>query len=856
MGELTPLMKQYYSIKEENKENVLFFRLGDFYEMFDNDAQEVSRLLNLTLTHRGKVPMCGIPYHAAKNYIKRLLEYGKKIAICEQIKLTDNPKELAQREVIQVITPATVTDLDYLVSDNYNFIMAIYRKGIGYCDISTGDFILVPLDKKNRINNIKSEIEAIQPREILVSEDEYFVDSDFRNIIDLTSSLVTKLPNWYFSKTKGYNLLSLHLGVTNLNAFALDSKNFLNSVGGCLLKYISETSKSSLKQINTIKVRTTSSNLQIDDSSRRNLELFASLYDGNKKFSLYSTINRCRTAGGNRLLKSYLTNPLINIDEILFRQKWVSYFFDNHSERERVRKILSTSMDMVRLVTAITLKRAKPHDLVGIKYTLKAFFNLIDGKYQIYSPLNDSIFQKDEIFKLMNLYKTIDSAINEECLGPFMEGKVILPNYDSELDDKRQLKDNGKEVLEQYLDKIKNETGISILKLGHNKILGYFLEVPKGQVSKVPDSFYRKQTLVNGERFTTDELKDSEKRILLAAEDSAEREKKLFDGIVNKISDESIILNMIGNFIATLDVFSGLAELAVDSSYIKPEILDSNILDIKGGRHPVVEKQLENGEFVPNDLDSKFHFNLITGPNMAGKSTYLRQNALIIILAQIGSYVPAQSAKIGIVDKIFCRVGASDNLARGESTFLIEMEEAAYILRNCTERSFVIMDEIGRGTSTQDGMSLAYAIMRDLVKKGTNTLFATHYHELTLMDTSGLRLLTLKVIENKEHITFVRKVIEGTANSSYGIHVAKMAGLPNDVVLEAKKFQKTHFADYSMSQNDLFVQNEEDIQDMPLQNVNAMEEIINEIKNFDSDTSTPVQALIKLATLKEKADCL
>ena len=443
----------------------------------------------------------------------------------------------------------------------------------------------------------------------------------------------------------------------------------------------------------------------------------------------------------------------------------------------------------------------------------------------------------------------IDKAINEQCLGQFQEGQVILDGYNELLDQRRALRDHSDVILKGYLDKVKAESGITILKLGYNRVFGYYLEVPKGQTSRVPDYFYRKQTLVNGERFTTDELMQYEKDILQANAQAETLERQLYDEILASVLQINAYLMAIGHFLSTIDVFQALATLAVDSSYVCPEMTLEDILEIKDGRHPVVEKQLPPGGFVVNGLDMSVRFALITGPNMAGKSTYLRQNALIILLAHVGSFVPASSARIGIVDKIFCRVGATDNLARGESTFLVEMQEAAFILRNCTRQSFVIVDEVGRGTSTQDGMSIAYAMMKSLIEKGAKTLFATHYHELTMLDTSGIRLLTLDVEEEKGSVTFLRKVKEGVANSSYGIHVAKMAGVPAPVIKDARTFQTRHFADYTMNQGSLFTS------DIGFEEPEAESSaLVNALKDINLDECTPMQALIHLSKLKEMAE--
>ena len=846
----TPLMKQYKEMKSQYSDMVLFFRLGDFYEMFDEDAKEVSALLNLTLTHRGDSPMCGIPYHAAKNYIKRLLDCGKKIAICEQMELSENSKALARREVVRIVTPATVVDEDFLDDKSFNYIICFFQYALAFCDVSTGDFHIRALDPKNKVQAVRSVLQQLSPREILVCEDEYFLDFDFKAAIDSYPAMVTKLAPWYFSQKGCYKILCEQAKVKSLAAYGLKDNDKLVCPAGALIRYITETSKSSVSHLTDYKVDNEDSFVSMDESSRKNLELFANLYDGSSRYTLFDTINRTRTSGGSRLLKNWIAFPLRDLNQIMFRQQWVRFFVDTPSELARVREALCGAMDLSRLYTRVLLKRAVPHDLVGIKQTIGSFFNLVSDNTEKYFSLLEKSLDQDALSACAALMQRIDKAINEQCLGQFQEGQVIRSGYNELLDQRRALRDHSDEILKTYLDKVKAESGITILKLGYNRVFGYYLEVPKGQAARVPDYFYRKQTLVNGERFTTDELMQYEKEILQANAQAELLERQLYDEILADVLQIDAYLMAIGHFLNTVDVFQALATLAVDSSYVCPEMTQDDVLEIRDGRHPVVEKQLPPGGFVANGLDMSVRFALITGPNMAGKSTYLRQNALIILLAHVGSFVPASSARIGIVDKIFCRVGATDNLARGESTFLVEMQEAAFILRNCTRQSFVIVDEVGRGTSTQDGMSIAYAMMKSLIEKGSKTLFATHYHELTMLDTSGIRLLTLDVVEEKGSVTFLRKVKEGVANSSYGIHVAKMAGVPASVIKDARSFQTRHFADYTMNQGSLFTA-EIGYDDEPAASDSAL---ASALKGINLDECTPMQALIQLAKLKEMAE--
>lgn len=853
----TPLMKQYREMKADYADTVLFFRLGDFYEMFDDDAVEVSSLLNLTLTHKGDDPMCGIPYHAARNYIKRLLDLGKKIAVCEQTELPQNGKNLAKREVVRIITPATVVDEDYLGGFDFNYVLSVFRTDCAWCDISTGEFKIRSLEKTARIQDIQTVIEMLRPKEILVCDDEYFLDSAFKEAVDSSGAMITKLAPWYFNIKNGYKLLCDIAGVANLSSFGLESSDKGIGPAAALMKYVQETSKASVRHLANYKVEQDARYVGLDMSTRRNLELFNNLHDGSARYSLFSSINKCRTYGGTRLLKTWISLPLRSLSQIEERQKNVKFFYDNKDELDRVKDLISGAMDLNRITTRVFLNRAVPHDLTGLSQAVRTFVQIVSANPEHYSLLFETPLSDKEAFEgAIELASEIERAIEPSFLGQFNAGEVILRGYDEELDRLRDLQSHSDSLLKDYLEEEKAASGITILKLGYNRVFGYYLEVPNGQLSKVPEHFIRRQTLVNGERFTTPKLKDYEYEILRSSDQAARLEEQLFKNLVQKASKLSVVLNIMGNFMNLVDVYQGLAVLAIERNYVCPQLTADDVLQIKDGRHPVVEQVLGPGKFVPNGLDLDTRFALITGPNMAGKSTYLRQNALIILLAHTGSFVPASFAKIGLVDRIFCRVGASDNLSGGESTFLVEMQETAYILRNCTRSSFVIVDEIGRGTSTQDGMSIAWAVMRDLISKGCRTLFATHYHELTMVDTQGIRLLTLDVQENGNNIVFLRRVKEGVANSSYGIHVARMAGVPTSVVKDARSFQSRHFADYGSEQTgSLFTGNGED--QAPVSYINpAVLEIVEKIKNADPDSMTPLQAMLFLSKLKEDATAL
>ena len=849
--ELTPMVRQYMEIKKEHQDKVLFFRLGDFYEMFNDDAVEVSKLLNLTLTHRGTMPMCGIPYHAAKNYLKRLLDYGKKVAVCEQFLDPNEKSKLAKREVTQVYTPATVVDDEYLDSLSSSFVAAINveKRGvhIAWSDISTGEFYIrtIPLEKD--FSRLDSLLYEISPKEIIVPDDIYFTNKEFRSVIDSTSSIVSKMPTWYFSLKEGRRQTEKQFSTNALRILELNEKDPILTSIGALLCYLSDTAKAELPQLRGIERIGDESFMFLNSATIRNLEILSSLTEGGQKYSLFSTINRTLTPGGGRFLKWALVHPLIDISKILKRQEWVLRFFNNREEEERIRLELKETSDLERLGVKVGMKRATPRDLVAISESTATFIDMVESSDEYLSVIEDS-FDYDWN-SLIDFSTECLKAINKECTNINNEGTIINDGYDQELDTLRSLSNGGSKELEEYLERVKAETGITTLKCGENRIIGCFLEVSKGQLDKVPSTFIRRQTLVGGERFTTEELNAIQDRILNSKEEAAKRERSIYFRFVERAYHLRCDIERMGKVISLLDFYSSLAFLAQEAKWVKPIMAESGELEIKEGRHPVVEANTER--YVPNSFSTtKSRFSLITGPNMAGKSTYLREIALIVLLSHIGSFVPAESAVIPITDKIFCRVGASDNLSKGESTFLIEMSESAQILRSITNRSLVIMDEIGRGTSTQDGMSIAYAIMEYLKKSGAITLFATHYHELTMLDTSDMSLLHMDVKEEKGAVIFLRKAVEGVAASSYGIHVAKLAGMPRSVINEALSFQKKHFEDYSSfsDQGSLFASGEVEI------DTDAESEVSDAILNFDLNQSTPLDALIFIGELKRRLE--
>lgn len=849
---ITPMMRQYIDIKKEHQDKVLFFRLGDFYEMFNEDAERVSKLLNLTLTHRGAMPMCGIPYHAAKNYLKRLLDYGLKVAVCEQFMDPINHKDLAERKVTQVYTPATVVDDEYLDSLSSSYVVAINANKrniyLAWSDISTGEFYIRTLDIENGFASLESVLVSISAKEILVPDDYYFSVKEFRRVIDMQSAIVTKLPSWYFTLKEGKRECEQQFSSNALRLFSIGEKDPILTSIGALLSYLSETAKQELPQLRAIERVSENTYLGLNPAAIRNLEIVASLNNENKnEGTLFSSINRTKTPSGARFLKFSLMHPLVDRNAILQRQGWVSSLSSDRVELDRIRKYLAETSDMERLAVKASMKRVTPRDLIAIAESTVSFISLMENKPEYMQGFSCSSIPLEEIIA----YATnVLKGISKECTNINNEGTIILDGYDQELDELRSFIVNGSGLLASYMEKVRTETQITTMKVGENRVIGSYIEVSKGQLDKVPDYFIRRQTLVGGERFTTKELEDIKEKLSNAEENAAKRERFVFNLFVDKAFELYDSFEKIGKVITLLDFYSSLAKLALELDWVIPEVIDSGDMEILDGRHPVVEEYVGRSNYVANSFStSKSRFSLITGPNMAGKSTYLRQVAIIVLLAHIGSFVPARKAIIPIVDKIFCRVGASDNLSKGESTFLVEMSESAQILRSCTNRSLVIMDEIGRGTSTQDGMSLAYAIMNYLRLSGAITLFATHYHELTQLDTSDMQLLHMAVKEERNSITFLRKAEEGVAASSYGIHVAKLAGLPRSVIQEANNFQRKHFIDYSDlddKQGNLFAQNEE---------IESMEQmVISRLEDFDVDSSTPIEAMLLVTELKKKLE--
>lgn len=854
MAEISPLMEQYGIIKKQHLKEVLFFRVGDFYEMFNEDAIEVSRLLNLTLTHRGDDPMCGVPYHAAKVYIARLLRLGKRIAICEQVTPPSKGKGLTERKVVEVISPGNTLEQEYLDQGANNFLGSLcYVKdyvAFSYIDISTGEFYAVKWKKNQTTQEMAKELGRSTPKELILSmsmqkdEDVNFVLNQFPNLT------VDYEQDWYFSKENAYKMLLKQFGTTSLHSFSLTEDSPEIVPAGFLLEYLTKTIATQnqdkiFPQVTALKTFSDREYVTIDDSSRRNLEITWNLKDGSTQYTLLETLQNTQTSMGSRLLRNRLMYPLTNVEKIRNRQNRILTFTNNKPVLDEVREILSKVLDIERLASRIAMERAHAKDLQALRQSLESVVNVRKLVEQV------GLIEGIELETAQKIIFDIKSAILEDPSTSFTEGRLIKEGYSAELDKVRELQNNFNEILDDYLQEEKDKTGIPNLKIKYTSAIGYYIEVTKGKIPDVPTHFILKRTLVNCDRYTTSRLDELERELLSASETIIELERNLFMEFRGRLISNIKYLLEIAAETAEIDVTTSLAFSALKNNWICPEIDDSGILDIENGRHPVVEYHLESGDFVPNNSflsDKKFA--LVTGPNMAGKSTYLRQNALIVLLAQIGSFVPASKAHIGVVDKIFCRVGASDNLARGESTFLVEMSETALILRSATEKSLVIMDEVGRGTSTEDGLSIAWAVSEYLLNViKAKTFFATHYHELTRLVHPSLQLLCLDVLEQSGQVVFLKRIKEGATTNSYGIHVAKLAGIPDSVIKRAENVLATLQKDTPVT-----IENEKpEKPKLTMPSLFSEEELVlEEILSVNPDDMTPFQALQAIAKWKSR----
>lgn len=877
MAEYSPMMQHYLQTKEEYPDCILFYRLGDFYEMFFEDAKIVSRELELTLTGKScgqeeRAPMCGVPFHAYESYMNRLVAKGYKVAICEQMEDPKQAKGMVRREVIRVVTPGTNINEQALDEGKNNYIMCIVslsdQFGVATADITTGDFFVTEVDSKRRLLD---EIYKFSPTEVVCNEALFMSGLDIDDLKNRVGIVLYSLENWYFDDSLCENTLKEHFRVNSLEGLGLADLECGMIASGSLLKYLYETQKNSLEQISAIHPYTTGKFMVLDSSTRRNLELVETLREKAKRGSLLWVLDKTKTAMGARMLRSFVEQPLIEKEEIEGRLDAIEELMQRAIDREELREYLNPVYDLERLLTRITYQSANPRDLTAFKSSIGMIPHIRGILLELQSKEIQGICE--DMDTLEDLYTLIDAAIEEEPPITVREGGIIKDGYHEEIDRLREAKSQGKNWLAELEAKEREKTGIKNLKIKFNKVFGYYLEVTNSFKDLVPDYYTRKQTLTNAERYITPELKEMEDMILGAEDKLVQLEYELFRELREQIAKNVVRIQKTAKALAKIDVFASLALISEQNHYCRPSLNQNGRIDIKNGRHPVVEKMINNDMFIANDtyLDNqKNRISVITGPNMAGKSTYMRQTALIVLMAQIGCFVPAETADIGIVDRIFTRVGASDDLASGQSTFMVEMTEVANILRNATGNSLLILDEIGRGTSTFDGLSIAWAVVEHISNPkllGAKTLFATHYHELTELEgkLDNVNNYCIAVKEKGDDIVFLRKIVKGGADKSYGIQVAKLAGLPDMVVDRAKEIVNQLAAnDITETVKNISVEgatttkkkkehlDEVDLTQMSLFDTVKDDDIIQELREVDIGHMTPLDALNKLYELQNK----
>ncbi len=865
MKNLTPMMKQYKEIKERHSDAILFFRLGDFYEMFFEDAITASQELEIVLTQRdagdsGKAPMCGIPHHVAGTYISKLVDKGYKVAICEQLEDPSAAQGLVDRDVIRIITPGTIMDLNVLDEKSNNYLLSIYMDdfglGLAYADSSTGELFTTEYigNEESLFNFLLEEIGKVNPSEIICNEK--FISN--KKVIKFIKNKINPYINVYnneeIEKVQWNEKILEHFKAKSLKTLGLDGHIYAILSTGKLMDYLHYTQKDSLEHINQINYYEANKYMILDINTRSNLEIHETMIGREKKGSLIWVLDKTSTAMGGRLLKRWLEQPLIDINEINKRQSIVEVFFDNIILINQTKDCLKKIYDLERLIGKVSYGNCNGRDLSSLKFSL----GMVPELKEILIKSNNEILI-DMAFSLDTLedvYNIIDKSIIDNPPISVKEGSLIKSDYNEELDELRNASTGGKNWLTKLEQTEKEKTGIRNLKIGFNKKSGYYFEVTKGNLDLVPEYFIRKQTLTNSERYYTEELKKIEYKILGAEDRIVELEYEIFQNIREKVKSETFRIQNLSRKISEIDVLNSFAQVAYNNDYIRPSLNNEGIIHIQDGRHPVVEMTIDDNIFVPNDAyldnnDNRVH--IITGPNMAGKSTYMRQIAIINLMAQIGSFVPARKANIAIVDRIFTRIGASDNLSQGESTFMVEMNEVSNIIKNATENSLIILDEVGRGTSTYDGLSIAWAILEYIAENiGAKTLFATHYHELTQLEgkIEGINNLNILVKEEGDEIIFLRKIEKGSTDKSYGIEVAKLAGIPNDIIERANEIL------YEIEEKHVFKKDGEHVN-------NSMNQIsildyqkdyfIEKIKNLDISKMTPIEAMNILYELTEEA---
>ena len=877
MSAVTPMMQHYIKTKEEYEDCILFYRLGDFYEMFFEDAETVSRELELTLTGKDcglaeRAPMCGVPFHAADNYINRLVEKGYKVAICEQVEDPKLAKGIVKREVIRVVTPGTNLYTQALDETKNNYIMSVAyisnRFGIAFADVTTGAFMVTEVEK---LRNFLDELYKFSPAELICNEAFCMSGVDLEELRNRRHLSVSALDNWYFDDDLCQRTLKDHFHVGTLEGLGLKDYDCATIAAGALLTYLLETQKNSLDHMRKITPYITDKYMLIDSSTRRNLELTETMREKEKRGSLLWVLDKTKTAMGARMLRSFIEQPLIEEEAINQRLDAVEEINRQEMDREEIREYLGPVYDLERLISRVSYQSANPRDLIAFKTSIGMIPHIRRLLGQFQSEELKKVYE--DMDELQDLYQVLDKAIVEDPPLAMKEGGIIKDGYDQQIDDYRQAKTKGKTWLAELEAEEKEKTGIKNLKIKYNKVFGYYLEVTNSFKDMVPDYYTRKQTLTNAERYITPRLKELEDMILGAEDKLYALEYDRFAEIRNMIAGEVERIQKTARAIAKLDAYLSMALVASRNQYVRPKINTRGIIDIKDGRHPVVEKMITNDMFIPNDtyLDNgKNRISVITGPNMAGKSTYMRQTALIVLMAQIGSFVPASKANIGIVDRIFTRVGASDDLASGQSTFMVEMTEVANILRNATAKSLLILDEIGRGTSTFDGLSIAWAVIEHISNPkllGAKTLFATHYHELTELEGKlpGVNNYCIAVKERGDDIVFLRKIVKGGADKSYGIQVAKLAGVPDSVINRAKELvEELVSADITSTVKDIASEgkkskakqpvhyDEVDMEQISLFDTVKDDDVLEELKSIKIEELRPVDALNVLYRLQNK----
>ncbi len=877
MAELTPMMQQYLETKRSYQDCILFYRLGDFYEMFFEDAITASKELEITLTGKNcgqeeRAPMCGVPYHAVDSYLNKLVSKGYKVAICEQVEDPKSAKGIIKREVIRIVTPGTNLNLQAIDDTKNNYLVCVTyfpgKIGMSVADVTTGDYYLTELED---IRKLQDEINKYGPSELICNEQFFVSGYDIDDLKNRLNVSVYSLAAHYFDEDGCKKLLMKHFGVSSLRGLGIEDFPVGMIAAGALLQYLYEMQKTSLSHFTHIYPYLTSKYMLLDSSTRRNLELIETLREKQKKGSLLGVLDRTKTAMGGRLLRKYIEQPLIDKDRITKRLDAVEALCKKSVDREELREYLHTIYDLERLLGKVSYKTANPRDLIAFRNSLAMLPSLRTILADFDAPLLREIYENMD--PLEDIYHLIENAIDEEPPIALKEGGIIREGFHEIIDSLRKAKTDGKKWLAALEEEDRERTGIKNLRIKYNKVFGYYFEVTNSYKDQVPEDYVRKQTLANAERYTTPRLKELEDSILNAEDKLFGLEYDLFCEIRDAIANEVERIQKTARAVAKIDVFTSLSFVAEQNHYVRPSLNEKGVIDIKEGRHPVVEQMIHNDMFIANDthLDDKKHcIAVITGPNMAGKSTYMRQVALIVLLTQIGSFVPAAKADIGIVDRIFTRVGASDDLASGQSTFMVEMNEVANILRNATPNSLLVLDEIGRGTSTFDGLSIAWAVIEHISNRkllGAKTLFATHYHELTELEgkMDNVNNYCIAVKEKGDDIVFLRKIVKGGADKSYGIQVAKLAGVPDMVIDRAKEIVE------QLSDNDITerVQNievdhsrgerkkpvhydEVDLEQISLFDTVTDEDVVRELKEIDVSNLTPMDALNTLYRLQNR----